>query len=89
MKEVTMTIHEFMEIKRGNLQLEDIETETKTFNLGNIFLLLALILPFYMSIPAKAANLTIDPDVAKAFYISGYVIIECLCEIVTSTASIL
>lgn len=91
-KEITMTIHEFMEIERGNLNIENIQQNT--LSKINIALLLALVSLMHLFLPtgALAADTSYVQAVnsgAEILYVTSAVILELAYDVITSTAAIL
>lgn len=96
-KTITMTIHQFMEIERGNLTLEDLNKENFGYmTFGRVANIALLILIFYMmpiASPLPVKTLAFDNSIVStakmgmdAMYITSTVLIEIMYEIIVSTA---
>jgi hypothetical protein len=91
-KEITMSIHEFMEINRGNLSVTDLKVPSE-LNLKTRLLLISLVcfMPMSLPLPVKAMALDTNNTVSaiEVLYITTAVLLEVAYEVITSTASIL
>jgi hypothetical protein len=93
-KEITMTIHQFMEMERGNINIEDIPNKhsyRKYFS--PILTVLFLVFMFANTSPAiqsapQQVNTELLEDVSKALYITAVVGLEIMYEAVMGIASL-
>jgi hypothetical protein len=91
-KEITMTIHNFMEIERGHLVIKDLNVPSE-LNLKTKLLLISVVcfMPMSLPLPVKAIALDTNNTVStmEVLYITTAVLLELAYDVITSTAAIL
>ena len=99
-KEITMSIHDFMEIQRGNKTIENIinnNVKDRGFNKiqnNTSLLLISIIMFFSNTIPPISIGTTVPitqvtEEGIKIIYITTVVLVQCFYELAINTVSML